>query len=76
MACNNIYKVICFTMCVKIFCNVNYSCFICHLYLCQASPSFFPLYMQLVYVRFRVMHFIHCWYLPSFPVNFLFFFNL
>ena len=43
MAFNNIYKLVFFIICVKVFCNINYFCFICRFDLYQSSPSFFPL---------------------------------
>jgi len=49
VAFNNIYKLIFFIICVKIFCNINYFCFICRFDLNQSSPSFFPVYIQPVY---------------------------
>jgi len=38
VALNNIYKQVFFIICVKVLCNINYFCFICHFDLYQSSP--------------------------------------
>jgi hypothetical protein len=55
MVIYNVYKLVSFVLCVKIFSNINYLCFICRFYLYQSSPPFFALYIQPVYVSFWIM---------------------
>ena len=39
MGFNNVYKLVFFVIFVKLFCNINYFCFIRHFNLYQSSPS-------------------------------------
>ena len=39
IAFKNVYKLVYFIICVKVFCNTSYFCFICRLDLYQSSPS-------------------------------------
>jgi len=59
-----------FLLCVKVFCNINYFSLICRSDLYQSSSSFFPLYIQPVYINFWIVY-IFSIFLVSLPIFFI-----